>query len=206
MFSVPQNCLCCPVPFSFTFVPLFPWNKWPYSSVPQNPWEGLIFVQEIEKTLLNYHHLFPDLAPWLTLSGSNYSCLEQVSMVPRCSSHWSSTVLSFLFEYRSILLTVDESWYSWTSGERCEPWSDAVVYTVCSGLSAPVPRIITVFSLSRLEPTLTSIAADDLMGERSADDILKYFSYFSQKTAFWLSCELSPGRHFAWNANACFLG
>ena len=23
-----------------TFVPLFPWNKWPYSPVPQNNWEG----------------------------------------------------------------------------------------------------------------------------------------------------------------------
>ena len=39
MFPLPQNCLCS-VPFSFLLL-LFPWNKWPYSPVPQNPWEGL---------------------------------------------------------------------------------------------------------------------------------------------------------------------
>ena len=32
-------------------------------------------------TSLNYHHLLPNLAPWLTLSGSNYPCLEQIFMV-----------------------------------------------------------------------------------------------------------------------------
>ena len=37
---IPQSCLCSPVPFSFRL--LFPWNKCPYSTVPQNPWEGLI--------------------------------------------------------------------------------------------------------------------------------------------------------------------
>ena len=36
---------------------------------------------------------------WLTLSGSNYTCLEQISMVLKCSSHWSSTVIecTYLF-------------------------------------------------------------------------------------------------------------
>ena len=33
-------------------------------------------VQKVEKTSLNYHRLLPDLAPWLTLTGSNYQCLE----------------------------------------------------------------------------------------------------------------------------------
>ena len=37
----------------------------------------------MEKTLLNYPHLPPDLALWLTLSGSNYPCLEQLYMVPK---------------------------------------------------------------------------------------------------------------------------
>ena len=32
---------------------------------------------------LNYRHLLPGLASWLTLSGSNYPCLEQISMVPK---------------------------------------------------------------------------------------------------------------------------
>ena len=41
-----------------------------------------IIVKEIKKTL-NYRYLLPDLAPWLTLSGSNYLCLDQFSMVPK---------------------------------------------------------------------------------------------------------------------------
>ena len=41
-----------------------------------------IIVKEIKK-YLNYRYLLPDLAPWLTLSGSNYPCLEQFSMVPK---------------------------------------------------------------------------------------------------------------------------
>ena len=34
----------------------------------------------------------PDLALCLTLISSNYPCLEHLFLVPRCSSHWSSTV------------------------------------------------------------------------------------------------------------------
>ena len=41
-----------------------------------------IIAQRIENAQ-NYHHLLPDLAPWLTLSGSNYSYLEQIFMVPK---------------------------------------------------------------------------------------------------------------------------
>ena len=39
----------------------------------------------------------------------------------------------------------------------------------------------------------------------SADDILKYFSYFSQKKGFHISCKLSPRRQFACNVKSCFL-
>ena len=42
-----------------------------------------IILQKMEKTFLNYFHLPSDLALWLTLSGSNYPCLEQISMVPK---------------------------------------------------------------------------------------------------------------------------
>ena len=42
-----------------------------------------IIVQKNEKISLNYLHLFPDLASWLTISGSNHSYLEQISMVPK---------------------------------------------------------------------------------------------------------------------------
>ena len=38
---------------------------------------------ENRKDFLNYRYLLPDLVPWLTLSGSNYSYLEQISMVPK---------------------------------------------------------------------------------------------------------------------------
>ena len=37
----------------------------------------------MEKISLNFHHLLPDLAPWVTLSGSNYPYLEQISMVQK---------------------------------------------------------------------------------------------------------------------------
>ena len=36
-----------------------------------------------KKNTLNYRYLLPDLVPWLTLSGSNYPYLEQISMVPK---------------------------------------------------------------------------------------------------------------------------
>ena len=37
----------------------------------------------------------PKMVLWLTLSGSNYSCLEQISMVPKCSSHWRFVCRNF---------------------------------------------------------------------------------------------------------------
>ena len=37
----------------------------------------------MEKTFLDYSHLPSYLALWLTLSGSNYPCLEQISTVPK---------------------------------------------------------------------------------------------------------------------------
>ena len=42
-----------------------------------------ITMKTIEKISINNHHLFSDLAPWLTLSGSNYPYLEQISMAPK---------------------------------------------------------------------------------------------------------------------------
>ena len=34
----------------------------------------------MEKTSLNFRYLLSDLEPWLTLSGSNYPCVEQISI------------------------------------------------------------------------------------------------------------------------------
>ena len=42
-----------------------------------------IIVYKIEKISLNYRYLLPELVPWLTLSCSNYPCLERISMVPK---------------------------------------------------------------------------------------------------------------------------
>ena len=42
--------------------------------------QHIIIVTEIKKSI-NYHYFVSDLAPWLTLSGSNYPCLEQIFMV-----------------------------------------------------------------------------------------------------------------------------
>ena len=42
-----------------------------------------VIVLKIENISLNYRYLCPELMPWLTLSGSNYQCLERISMVPK---------------------------------------------------------------------------------------------------------------------------
>ena len=42
-----------------------------------------IILKKIEKTSLNYSHLPPALALWLTLSGSKYPCLEKNAMVQK---------------------------------------------------------------------------------------------------------------------------
>ena len=41
------------------------------------------YCVENQKDVLNYRYLLPDLVPWLTLSGSNYPYLEQISMAPK---------------------------------------------------------------------------------------------------------------------------
>ena len=60
-----------------------------------------IIVTEIKKKPLNYRYLLPELAPWLTLSGSNHPCLEQFSMVPKMfepSKFDSSLLVTFAVE------------------------------------------------------------------------------------------------------------
>ena len=47
--------------------------------------QHIIIVLKIEKISLNYRYcyLLPELVPRLTLSDSNYPCLERISMVPK---------------------------------------------------------------------------------------------------------------------------
>ena len=40
-------------------------------------------LQKIEKTSLNQPYLLPDLALWVTLSGSDYPCTEHISTVQK---------------------------------------------------------------------------------------------------------------------------
>ena len=40
-----------------------------------------ILCRQLKNNSLNYRCLLPDLAPWLTLSGSSYLYLEQISMI-----------------------------------------------------------------------------------------------------------------------------
>ena len=54
-----------------------------------------IIVTEIKKSL-NYRYLLPDLAPWLTLSSSNYPFPEQFSMVPKMFEPLKPGVLSVI--------------------------------------------------------------------------------------------------------------
>ena len=71
----------------------------------------LMSTPNIQLLWRKYRYLLPDLAPWLTLSGSNYPCLEQLSMVPKmfqplkfdCSSLKSMAFpkhLIYLYMYR----------------------------------------------------------------------------------------------------------
>ena len=52
-----------------------------------------LLCRKSKHILLNNSYLLPDLAPWWNLSGSNYPCREQFSMVTKCPSQWSSTVI-----------------------------------------------------------------------------------------------------------------
>ena len=55
--------------------------EWPLWSNSHEYTQHTVIVWKIEKTFLYY--LSPNLALWLTLSGSNYPYLEQMSMVPK---------------------------------------------------------------------------------------------------------------------------
>ena len=103
----------------------------PYEILPtdqENKYLGvfsyfIINLYKIEKVSLNYRHLLPDPAPWLTLSGSNYLYLEQISMVPKifeplkfdCSKlTWNCKTLSVAplecMRFPAVVVNLDWSW------------------------------------------------------------------------------------------------
>ena len=57
--------------------------KSPYWDISNEYTQHIIIEKKIEKTSLKYPCLSPDLAPWLTLSGSTYQFLEQISNGPK---------------------------------------------------------------------------------------------------------------------------
>ena len=85
-----------------------------------------IIVQKIENISLNYCYLLPDLAPWLTLSGSNYPCLEWSQ---RCSSHWDFTVVSEFYKTQ-IKASVDRNvLLLWVSLQYICKWIHSQIYS-----------------------------------------------------------------------------
>ena len=58
----------------------------------------------MEKISLRYRYLLPDLTPWLTLSGSNYLCLQQIVF------HGSKDVRAI-----EVLLFMNQSYVKWFS-------------------------------------------------------------------------------------------
>ena len=52
----------------------------PHQGNLMNTFNIQLLCKKQNKNFLTYRYLLPDLAPWLTLSGSNYPCLEQFSM------------------------------------------------------------------------------------------------------------------------------
>ena len=56
-----------------------------------------IIVWKIQKISLNHRYLFPELV----LSGSNYSCLERISMVPKMFEQLRFDCIWILYENMS---------------------------------------------------------------------------------------------------------
>ena len=77
----------------------------------------LLLYWRWKKTLQNHPHLPPDKVLLLTLSGSNYPCVEQISWSRRCSSHRCWTIPD-LFTIRSRTMTsfmVASKWHVYIS-------------------------------------------------------------------------------------------
>ena len=101
-------------------------------------------LYKIEKASPNYQHLLSDLTPWLTLSSSNYPCLEQILMVPKmfeplrfyCIIIIVFTHLyvgnSFILEAETPFQTLTPSALSYLC-KQCRPRWDGSLRAVSSG-------------------------------------------------------------------------
>ena len=100
------------------------------------------------KKILNYRHLFPDLAPWLILSGSNYPYFEQCPWSQRCSSHWGSTVPRFTITFCGV-------WPIWIY-TVCHPSSSCLDTSTASKMNCFIIIQFYFILLGIMETTLVS--------------------------------------------------
>ena len=76
-----------------------------------------LLCRKMIKKSVKYNYLLPNPAPWLTLSVSNYACLEQFLWSQRCLSHWSSSEVkrsssSFVDKYGKDIKCSNKCYYS----------------------------------------------------------------------------------------------
>ena len=74
--------VCCVI-ISFTSSRRFLWVHSTYHYFVEDQKDPPSLPPSPPPPPLNYSHLHPDLALWLTLSGSNFPCLEQISMLSK---------------------------------------------------------------------------------------------------------------------------
>ena len=60
----------------------------------------------LKKQDRNYRYLLHHLAPWLTLCGSKYPCLERFSMVPKMFERLKFDCMLCLFSYFFVLISL----------------------------------------------------------------------------------------------------
>ena len=92
-----------------------------------------IIVQKIKKSSLNYRHLLLDLAPWLTLRGSNNPCLEQFSTVPKMFEPLKFDCISKVYKC-PYLVQCQETWHSDINASSMpnDSYKDSMECTVAS--------------------------------------------------------------------------
>ena len=139
---------------------------------------------------INYHHMLPDLAPWLNLSGSNYRSLEQISMVPKMFEPlkfdcvWNQPLCYGQSDWDLCLPSYDTVSCDSVSGQQ-KPWS---------GCQRPILPFIDLTSQKHtctyiiLTPTPT-MKPPLLYSKTGVYRGIHYFSFFCSKT----NCEYKLG-------------
>ena len=149
---------------------------------------------------LNYRYLLPELVPWLTLSGSNYPCLERISMVPKMfeplkfdciyKQAWEQFLMVGLFvkftnQYGAVLLGMclicDESCYIYKSlWEQVLLVKRVLHVQICVGICLiGVLMGVVGMCLINTEPFFHVHISANQFGNKSYSPILLYCVYRS---------------------------